>query len=169
MRHMLTIMLNSVVVLSLTAISLAAFLGVQVYEYNNRVAVKVPQIEKTSNKTSAYTIPKFNALHLPTLASTNNVLERPLFNPGRKAIKSEQQDNGVTIQQTELSRKWMLTGVVIAKENSMAMLKERNGPDSIKLKLDMKVDGWQLHKVSPYNAILISNGREVVLPLYEKK
>lgn len=169
MKRILTIMVNSSLVLTLSAVMLSVILALQVYEYKNRVTVQVPEPEQSGKSTGAIAVPKFNAIRLPTIGSYNEVLERPLFNPDRKPVENETQDSGVAIQQNELSRKWMLTGVVIANANSTAMLKERNGPRSVKLSVDMKIDGWSLQSVTPFNAVLVSNGREVVLPLYESK
>jgi len=169
MRQLLSQLINSTSLLSISALLLAVILGMNIYDYNNRVTVQVPPVDAKAKNGMAYKPPLVSPMRLSGVRSFNDVLERPLFNSDRRPAQGESQNNDAAIQQNELSRKWVLTGVVIANKNSMAMLQERSGPRSVKLKQDMKVDGWALTKVTPFNATLVSNGVEVVLPLYEDK
>jgi hypothetical protein len=170
MRQLYSYLLTSTFLFGLTAVVLAGLVGWNVYTYSMREPVVVPPLDAKSVKTAD--LPDISRLkngRLPVIGGYRDSIERPLFNSERRPEVQENAAGQVAIQENELSSKWMLTGVVIANENSSAMLKERSGAKkSIKLMQGSKVDGWRLDHVSPYEVELSSAGKTIKLELYEE-
>jgi len=168
MRQLFSYLFTGTFLFGLTAVILAVSVGWNVYLYNTRETVVVPPLDMQSVK--AKDLPDISRLkgsRLPVVGGYRDILEKPLFNSDRKPEVLENVANQVAIQENELSTKWLLTGVIIAGKNSSAMLQERNGSQSMKLMQGMRVDGWKLDHVSPYEVKLSSAGKTIKLQLYE--
>lgn len=105
-----------------------------------------------------------NSITLPSLPSYRQLLTRPLFTNTRKPPPRSANKPTQTI---DLSKKWKLTGVVVAGDNSHVFVQGIRDKSVRRLEMGATLDGWVLREITPEYAVLESGGREARLELRE--
>ncbi|MEH6576279.1 MAG: hypothetical protein V7731_04305 [Amphritea sp.] len=109
-----------------------------------------------------------NIPDFPPLHQFDEVIERPLFNQGRKPQAKPSAPTGGNEQ--ALRETWKLTGITITTERVMALFSERNGSKRLRLEVDMPLDDhWQLEEIEPDGVSVVSGDQEVRLQLRQPR
>ena len=101
----------------------------------------------------------------PSLPSYRQLLTRPLFTDTRKPAPRAANKPTQTI---DLGKKWKLTGVVFAGDNSHVFLQGIRDKSVRRLEVGATLDGWVLREITPEHVVLDSGGQEARLELREE-
>ncbi|HET7556977.1 MAG TPA: hypothetical protein VFK08_02750 [Rhodanobacteraceae bacterium] len=97
---------------------------------------------------------------VPPLEQFANVWEKPLFSPDRKPIAVPAGSNGNT-STGDLE----LTGVIMLPGLHMALLREKNGGRTLRVREGQSANGATVVEVKPRSAVVDINGSRTELPL----
>ncbi|WP_432471302.1 hypothetical protein [Amphritea sp. HPY] len=119
--------------------------------------------EAAGSNDQVVTLPEF-----PALSQFEEVMQRPLFNEGRKPQPKSSGPAGGNEQ--ELRETWKLTGITIIGERVMALFQERKGDKRLRLEVGMALDDrWQLEEVNADWVSVISGDQLVRMELRQPR
>ena len=107
-------------------------------------------------------------LRIPPVISYQAVVERPLFSDSRRPPAQAAQ-GGKAAQAAQLGAKWRLTGIVMAGDNSFVHVEGIRDRKTVRLKVGMPLDGWQLEEIEPDHVTFTSGGRSETLQIHQTK
>jgi len=103
-----------------------------------------------------------DTITFPSLPTYRELLTRPLFTDTRKpAPKPAAQ----AAQGVDLGKKWKLTGIIVAGDDSHVFLQGVRDKSVRRLDAGAVLDGWELVEIAPEYAMFRSAGREATLEL----
>ena len=123
------------------------------------------ELTNTSDASSGTTIA---SLRIPPVITYQAVVERPLFSDSRRPPAQAAQ-GGKAAQAAQLGAKWRLTGIVMAGDNSFVHVEGIRDRKTVRLKVGMPVDGWQLEEIEPDHATFTSGGRSETLQIHQTR
>ena len=102
---------------------------------------------------------------LKPLKSYAVISERPVFSPTRRPLKAPVLATGGAGR--SLAHEIVLTGVVIAADRKLALMKARGANEEARLKEGETIQGWQVDKIFPDRVLLSADGRTAVIPIWD--
>lgn len=112
------------------------------------------------------------AISLSSLGTYAEITERPLFRPSRrppdpvKAVSEAQQAAEKAKQeQVHIEELFALSGVVITKNETVALLHDIKNNKNLRVSEGEKVSGWRIDRVFPDRVLFSHNGRGEALEL----
>ena len=107
-------------------------------------------------------ITSIDSVTFPSLPSYRQLQTRPLFTatrkpPPRPAVQAAQ---GV-----DLGKKWKLTGIIVAGEESHVFMQGIRDKSVQRLETGAVLDGWELSEIAPEFVLFRSGARETTLEL----
>ena len=106
-------------------------------------------------------------LRIPPVITYQAVVERPLFSDSRRP--AQVAPGGKAAQAAQLGAKWRLTGIVMAGDNSFVHVEGIRDRKTVRLKVGMPLDGWQLEEIEPDHVTFTSGGRSETLQIHQTK
>lgn len=107
------------------------------------------------------------SLRIPPVITYQAVVERPLFSDSRRP--AQVAPGGKAAQAAQLGAKWRLTGIVMAGDNSFVHVEGIRDRKTVRLKVGMPLDGWQLEEIEPDHVTFTSSGRSETLQIHQTK
>ncbi len=107
------------------------------------------------------------SLRIPPVITYQAVVERPLFSDSRRPAQAA--PGGKAAQAAQLGAKWRLTGIVMAGDNSFVHVEGIRDRKTVRLKVGMPLDGWQLEEIEPDHVTFTSGGRSETLQIHQTK
>lgn len=143
---------------------LIAVISLQVYQGLSVVYADGRVVSTTSGPTSS-PLPSATISFSP-LQQYAEIVERPLFDVSRRPPPPEAKSTSAAA--TEL-RQLRLTGVVITPEKNLAILRDKNPREMIRLEQGMTVGGWSLEEIWANGVTFRMGAATHELLLHEKK
>lgn len=106
------------------------------------------------------------SLRIPPVITYQAVVERPLFSDSRRP-PAQSARGGNVAQAAQLGTKWRLTGIVMAGDNSFVHVEGIRDRKTVRLKVGMPLDGWQLEQIEPDHVTFTSAGRSETLQIHQ--
>jgi general secretion pathway protein N len=104
----------------------------------------------------------------PAIVAYGEITERPLFTNTRKPPPVDDAPQA-TVRADQLSKRWRLTGVILAAAESYVHVENVRERRTERLKIGALLNGWRLDEIFPDRVILISNNEDVTLELHKEK
>ncbi len=101
----------------------------------------------------------------PSIALTDEILERPLFNKDRRPwedVKAETEAKSVDLR-------LQLEGIVITSDKKIALVKDLVSKEFLQLRIGEQHKGWLVHEVTPGRAVLKRGDKMVELVIKLEK
>lgn len=86
---------------------------------------------------------------LAPLSHYDEILDRPLFVPGRNPPEEASAARPEPVQQPIVPPTFTLAGIVIANDASKALLLKPNGKELVHVLLGESIDGWTIQTIAP--------------------
>ena len=107
-------------------------------------------------------IANVDTVTFPSLPSFRELLTRPLFTDTRRPAPKPTVRSA---QGVDLGKKWKLTGIIVAGDDSHVYLQGVRDKSVRRLDSGASLDGWELVEIAPEYATFSSAGREATLEL----
>jgi hypothetical protein len=158
---------NFLTLLLLLGIGLAS--GIFIYQWHNPAEVAVSQKPQsnasTEQKTNKTTLSQFSP---PSLSAYQEITDRPLFREGRiPPEEPEAQTKKPVARQAPLKLK--LEGVVITPKNRVAVIRDLNSNQLLRVAQGMSQNDWKLESVDHSSATVVRRGKKQILELNVEK
>ena len=108
------------------------------------------------------------SLQIPPVIAYREVKERPLFSDTRRSPPKAAAGNNAT-QVAQLATKWKVTGIVMAGDDSFALVEGIRDRKTIRLLLGMPLDGWKLEEVYSDHLVFSAADTSATLQLHAEK
>ena len=119
--------------------------------------------ESVTEKPAAIT--NVDTITFPSLPTFRELLTRPLFTDTRKPPP---RPAAQAAQGVDLGKKWKLTGIIVAGDDSHVYLQGVRDKSAQRLDPGAVLDGWELVEIAPEYAVFRSGGREATLELRQE-
>lgn len=131
----------------------------EVIASGERIESSKPELADLSSTTF---LPKFLSL-----STYSDVIQRTLFLAARKPPAAQAAAETI-ISAEQLAKQWRLTGIVLTKEDTIAILQRQRDKQALRLEIGMSLEGWTLDAIGPTNVALVTGTNTVTLELYER-
>lgn len=105
----------------------------------------------------------------PPIETFDPISQRPLFNATRRP-KPKAEDFAQDTSQSELLEKWHLVGIILHKENPLALISEKTGDQRLTLSQGMPLDQtWTLSEIGQDYIVVEGNNEETRMELWQPR
>jgi type II secretory pathway component PulC len=112
--------------------------------------------------------PEGPAFTIPPLENLEATRERPLFSPKRRPDAEGPAETPV-VEESPENLPFELTGVVIGSDMSVAILRNRDTQETVRLRQGENLEAWSLQEVATRHVVLRQEDRQVRLELFQEK
>jgi hypothetical protein len=119
-------------------------------------------LESESTTVAPADIVNVDTVTFPSLPTFRELLTRPLFTDTRRPAP---RPAAQAAQGVDLGKKWKLTGIIVAGDDSHVYLHGVRDKTVQRLDAGAVLDGWELVEIAPGYATFRSAGREATLEL----
>jgi general secretion pathway protein N len=111
--------------------------------------------------------PEGPAFTMPPLENLEATRERPLFSPKRRP-DAEAPAEAPVVEESPENLPFELTGVVIGSDMSIAILRNRDTQETVRLREGENLEAWSLQEVATRHVVLRQEDRQVRLELFSE-
>lgn len=101
------------------------------------------------------------------LSTYRDIVQRTLFSTARKPPAAPAAAETI-ISAEQLAKQWRLTGIVLTKEDTIAIVQRQRDKQTLRLEIGMSLEGWTLDAIGPANVTLETGTNTMTLELYER-
>jgi general secretion pathway protein N len=113
--------------------------------------------------------PQEPASAMPPLENLEATRDRPLFSPQRRPNAEAPPEEAAVVEESPENLPFELTGVVIGSDTAIAILRNRDTQETVRLRQGENLEAWSLQEVATRHVVLRQEERQVRLELFSEK